>query len=711
LIHILVGAGSIAALLGLYHVVEDYLAWLDLVRAVEGDISRGSLLPPSVPRISGVGGHVNVLAMALNLALPFAIASLLQSSRGERGPAAFSCLVILVALFFTVSRGAWLGTAAALSVFAVFYLLRNRSLPSLSRPSLAPAAAAACVLVVVVAGLFVMSSWDSRPEWLFRSSLSPRYDAAAAALEMVRDDPWLGTGPYSYSFLYGIYSGEYPIENIHPHNGYLNVLVDTGLIGGAVLLAGGAILLVSLVRSYQRLDPARRVWLAACAGALSSLFVHAFLDTPNVWVTAMLPFAVVLAITLRLSPPPLPTSDRLVVARRLLVLGVIPVLAISTVFFDHAHSPYDRSLALLINGPIDGAAAAAAEAADADSGSAAYQMNAGVLTMIQYFTEGDRTGSYPPELLDRAIAFLREAVERDPRSAIGNVNLALALQAKADGPGAVTAANRSLDLAPGDAVIAAVAGTILEWAGLRPEASAAYAAAMSRDSGLAQSPFWTPPDRADLRERTTTLSTLTSCQRGRMFAMYAFVAEDLDTLARDCAALIEATPADARARSDLAVILRALGRDGEATAQAERAVQQVPDNPFARTALGIARSDQGDIAGVRHQLLLGAYLGDPDAALFLLHTYEPPPGGSPAHQLRLLSEPGPVPDEVVDRLRDALPHASAMVYDGRQLYLLGVLYYRVRFQRESPHTILVPGEWIDLASPRTLQILEALRSR
>jgi hypothetical protein len=52
-----------------------------------------------------------------------------------------------------------------------------------------------------------------------------------------------------------------------------------------------------------------------------------------------------------------------------------------------------------------------------------------------------------------------------------------------------------------------------------------------------------------------------------------------------------------------------------------------------------------------------------------------------------------------------------MVYDGRQLYLLGVLYYRVRFQRESPHTILVPGEWIDLASPRTLLILEALQGR
>jgi hypothetical protein len=53
-----------------------------------------------------------------------------------------------------------------------------------------------------------------------------------------------------------------------------------------------------------------------------------------------------------------------------------------------------------------------------------------------------------------------------------------------------------------------------------------------------------------------------------------------------------------------------------------------------------------------------------------------------------------------------------MVYAGGvQHYLLGVLYYRTRFQRESPTTLLIPGDWVQLASPRSLLIFEALGQR
>jgi hypothetical protein len=64
---------------------------------------------------------------------------------------------------------------------------------------------------------------------------------------------------------------------------------------------------------------------------------------------------------------------------------------------------------------------------------------------------------------------------------------------------------------------------------------------------------------------------------------------------------------------------------------------------------------------------------------------------------------------VIELLQKALPNAAPMVFDhGLQRYLLGILYYRMRFFRESPASIFIPQEWIGFASPRALLIVEAL---
>ena len=111
--------------------------------------------------------------------------------------------------------------------------------------------------------------------------------------------------------------------------------------------------------------------------------------------------------------------------------------------------------------------------------------------------------------------------------------------------------------------------------------------------------------------------------------------------------------------------------------------------------------------------MLGAHLGDPDAALLLSYTYEPPRrANSVIDNVGLPVERGDVPKPAIDRLRARLPTSAPFFYeDGRQTYLLGILYYRVRFFRESPTSILIPGDWLELESPRALLILDALRGR
>jgi hypothetical protein len=255
------------------------------------------------------------------------------------------------------------------------------------------------------------------------------------------------------------------------------------------------------------------------------------------------------------------------------------------------------------------------------------------------------------------------------------------------------------------------AGTVLEWAEFRDEAAYAYGLAVFRDPGLVQSPFWVEnSSRFPLRQQAIDSSGLTDCEIGRISAMYAGFPDDLGALANSCGEIVRGSPGNARARADLAVILTGLGRDADALREAQAAVNQVPDNPFIRTSLGVALSGSGDLDRMRHELMIASHLGDPDATLLLTYTYEPPSTSTPVvSRVKALAQPGPLPGPVLERLRVALPASSPVVFDGGiQHYTLGFLYFRVRFLRESPTSILVPGEWLGFASPRTSLIAEAL---
>lgn len=743
IVRILAAVGGIAGVLALVDVGDAYSRWLCLVDAVDGSIATSDLMPPSVPRIDGVGGHVNIIAMAFNLTLPFAVALVLQPRvRYDRWLGAVCALLCAVGLFFTLSRGAWLGTFVAVLVFASLYLLRHRDVvaagsrlsPRQRRLLLAVAVGA---LIVLAVGVFGIGQWDSRPEWLFRASLSARQDAVSTGWEIFRERPFFGAGPHTYPLLYNIYSGAYPIENVHPHNGYVTALVDTGLAGAAVLLAAAAMLLYALWRAYAIGDAGRRTLVAAGVAGLASLAVHSFLETPNIWSTSLLPLAAVLAVCLRLAPPTTPRTTAPVIAALPRLGAAVTVLSLlSFVYFDRAHSTYESSLEELRGGDFMGSSRDATDAARQDDTFAVYGMHAAVTSAIGYEVDLQSSASTSPARLDEAIARLRRVVEREPRSAVGYANLALVLRLRADSLDASTAENdialhdslqveaveasrAAIERADTDSTIAAVAGTVFEWAArdlgpdVMDEARDAYALALSHDAGLVQSPFWaTNPVRTAMRTRALEASELTACEKGRVSVIYAGFRDNFSTFESQCREHVATAPGDARARSDLAIILFGLGRFDDAKAEAASAAALVPDNPFVRTALGVTLMPEGDIKRIRHELMLGAYLGDPDAALFLSYTYAP--GGirrsnNVVANLGIPNTPDTIPDAVVDRLQTTLTTAAPMFLDhGVQRYRLGILYYRVRFRRESPASIIVPGEWITFASPRALLMLSEL---
>jgi O-antigen ligase len=160
------------------------------------------------------------------------------------------------------------------------------------------------------------------------------------AINIFEDRPLVGSGASTYGLQYDAYGGRNLSSNVHPHNAYLNVLVDSGLIGMGLLLAAAAVFASWFGRAYLRSGPDARVWLAACASALITLPVHGLVDSPQLWNPVMVVTAVVVIIATRVAARRRPNRepDWRLVARNGLLVALFGWL-----LFDLPHARYQRA--------------------------------------------------------------------------------------------------------------------------------------------------------------------------------------------------------------------------------------------------------------------------------------------------------------------------------------------------------------------------------
>ncbi|MDN5917677.1 MAG: O-antigen ligase family protein [Pseudonocardia sp.] len=214
-------------------------------------------------RAVGTFGATDVIAMSVVVGLGLVLAAGLALAR--TGPARVGYLVVAVALMvplgLSLSRGSWISTGIAL---LVVLLAAGR------RTFFTVAAAATAVLIVVVGGLGVGSEvLTERLDSITSSVASPdssvtdRYDLWSTAVAIWSDHPVTGVGikafpqyrdghaPLGLSSASDIDqagSGFEHQELLSPHNQYLLVLSEQGIVGAGVftllmlVLVGGSLL-------------------------------------------------------------------------------------------------------------------------------------------------------------------------------------------------------------------------------------------------------------------------------------------------------------------------------------------------------------------------------------------------------------------------------------------------------------------------------------
>lgn len=218
--------------------------------------------------------------------------------------------VMLAALFFSYSRGAWIGVGAALAVTALLMLVRSKR---------AVVWSVALLLVgLVVVGLGQINVVPDVISQRFATvgdyfgfedvrgvranddnyALVERRAHWQAALSMFEAAPWSGVG-------FGNYAAAYPQFSLpkwddplgHAHNYYLNVLAETGVIGfAAFVLLWGAVFWQS-ARAVRRAVDWKIGAAAGIFGMLVALSIHNFFD--NLFVHAMY---IQVGLTLGLAP-------------------------------------------------------------------------------------------------------------------------------------------------------------------------------------------------------------------------------------------------------------------------------------------------------------------------------------------------------------------------------------------------------------------------
>ncbi|MEM1367761.1 MAG: IctB family putative bicarbonate transporter [Cyanobacteria bacterium P01_H01_bin.15] len=192
-------------------------------------------------------------------------------------------------LYFTDSRGGWLGL---LAIFGVFLLLLrywwHRYLPHFWQKWLIPLAlgllAAGIVGAIVVLEpirLRVMSMFAGRED----SSNNFRINVWIAVIKMIRDRPLLGIGPGNDAFnvVYPLYM-QPRYTALSAYSIYLEILVELGFLGLGIFLwlvsvtVGGSIWALKKLRTA---DDLHGFWVMAALAAIAGTLVQGFFDT--VW--------------------------------------------------------------------------------------------------------------------------------------------------------------------------------------------------------------------------------------------------------------------------------------------------------------------------------------------------------------------------------------------------------------------------------------------
>jgi putative inorganic carbon (HCO3(-)) transporter len=246
-------------------------------------------------RLRASFSNANDMAGWLILFLPLLIS--IAFLRERLRPLKRTCLMIIsfltiICLVLGYSRGALLGFFIAFMFIFAYY--RKKAIP--------------LIVFLIITLLFVLLTPLKNMYYLniFKGhgsvSVFIRLDLWKRILAMIADYPLLGSGPSTYVPIIGRYSKDFYPDTSYPHNSYLHITAETGLVG---LFAFIWIFATLFNTAYRKLKETKtksedNIELVGLLSGLIAFLVHSFFDTNLASLLLVTSFWVVVALTVSL---------------------------------------------------------------------------------------------------------------------------------------------------------------------------------------------------------------------------------------------------------------------------------------------------------------------------------------------------------------------------------------------------------------------------
>lgn len=238
----------------------------------------------------GPFANYNHFAGFVELLFPLPLASLLFRERGGDSRLLFrlSTIVLLVAGILSISRGGLLAMGGQLLLFGILLMRQSRR-----RRSRRSRGSRGWTLLLGAGAVVALSWWIGSQSLLTRFatfeqgardySVVTRFSYWKATWRMLLDHPLTGVGVGAFPSVYPRYgSSSAQLERVEEvHNDYLHLLVETGLIGGGLLLAFLVLCVGSWRAQVRQMATAGRGDPAIFYGssiALVGLALHSWVD-------------------------------------------------------------------------------------------------------------------------------------------------------------------------------------------------------------------------------------------------------------------------------------------------------------------------------------------------------------------------------------------------------------------------------------------------
>jgi len=450
-------------------------------------------LPALTTRVHAFLGHPNWVAAFLNLLWPLTLLRLFGTrARLPRVLLIAWLLAALVLLYFTSSRGGWLGTATAGGVAVLLAggwpdRLRRLKEWLMARRWRAVGLGGIALGAGLALGILLIRQLHHPSHGGLLESRRGFWQAAWIAFS---SKPLWGTGPFTYGETF-LRTHSVPPESVYgvAHNYVFNLASESGLLGLAALAWLTLALGRGLWQVWQRCPFGQRGLMIGVLAALGGCAVHSWFDSIETVPTICIMLALLLGLCFS-NEAPRPV-------RRHAYAWTLPlgwVLLLSTVVWSlWAYRPFSQGVLAANLGRWSEAAPLLDLAAQRDPYLACYHLQAG-------YVHGVRAAAGDPGELAAAIAYYQAGIARSPHYALNAANLGALYQQAGELDQALQWMQRAAEQAPGSALFALNLGRLYEELGQVEQASHYYRTALDHAPEWSEAFFWrSTPLRATIK--------------------------------------------------------------------------------------------------------------------------------------------------------------------------------------------------------------------